>query len=186
MNFILIFGPPAVGKMTVGKALAKITDFKLFHNHMSIELVRHFFDFGHPNFRPLDKTIRFAIFQEAAASDLKGLIFTFVWAIDQEGDCNYVDQIISIFKEKDWKIHFVELMAPQSERLKRNLMPDRLTAKASKRNIAISEKNLLESDANYRLNTQAGDLTDLAILKIDNTHLSATEVAMQIKTHFKF
>ncbi|SFM30397.1 hypothetical protein SAMN03159341_12543 [Paenibacillus sp. 1_12] len=34
MEFILIFGPQAVGKMTVEQELEKITDLKLFHNHM--------------------------------------------------------------------------------------------------------------------------------------------------------
>lgn len=31
MKFILIFGPQAVGKMTVGQELVKITTLKLFH-----------------------------------------------------------------------------------------------------------------------------------------------------------
>ena len=39
MKLVIIIGPPAVGKMTIGQALEKITDLKLFHNHMSIELV---------------------------------------------------------------------------------------------------------------------------------------------------
>ncbi|SCC34198.1 Uncharacterized protein BW664_02852 [Bacillus mycoides] len=43
MKFILIFGPQAVGKMTVGQELAKITDLKLFHNHMKIDLVKYIF-----------------------------------------------------------------------------------------------------------------------------------------------
>jgi shikimate kinase len=37
MHFVLIFGPPAVGKMTVGHEVAQRTGFKLFHNHLSIE-----------------------------------------------------------------------------------------------------------------------------------------------------
>ena len=32
MNFVVIFGPVAVGKMTVGQELEKITDLKLFYN----------------------------------------------------------------------------------------------------------------------------------------------------------
>ena len=36
MKFILIFGPQAVGKMTVGQELQKITGLKLFHNHMTL------------------------------------------------------------------------------------------------------------------------------------------------------
>lgn len=42
MKFVLIFGPQAVGKMTVGHELEKRTDLKLFHNHMTIELVTPF------------------------------------------------------------------------------------------------------------------------------------------------
>jgi shikimate kinase len=32
MKFIIIFGPQAVGKMTVGHELEKTTKLKLFHN----------------------------------------------------------------------------------------------------------------------------------------------------------
>ncbi|AJH17331.1 Uncharacterized protein BWINRA5_03282 [Bacillus mycoides] len=46
MKFILIFGPQAVGKMTVGHELEKITDLKLFHNHMTIDFVSSFFDYS--------------------------------------------------------------------------------------------------------------------------------------------
>ncbi|MBC8077907.1 MAG: hypothetical protein H7Y32_17655, partial [Chloroflexales bacterium] len=50
MDFVLIFGPPAVGKMTVGHELARPTGLKLFHNHMTIDLVLPFFPFGTPPF----------------------------------------------------------------------------------------------------------------------------------------
>ena len=43
MKFVLIFGAPAVGKMTVGQELERITGFRLLHNHMTIELVLNFF-----------------------------------------------------------------------------------------------------------------------------------------------
>ena len=46
MKLVLLFGPQAVGKMTVGQELAKITGLKLFHNHMTIDLVSNFFDYG--------------------------------------------------------------------------------------------------------------------------------------------
>lgn len=32
-TLVIILGPHAVGKMTVGQELAKITDLRLFHNH---------------------------------------------------------------------------------------------------------------------------------------------------------
>jgi shikimate kinase len=43
MKLVILFGPPAVGKMTVGQQLANLTGFKLFHNHMTIELALNFF-----------------------------------------------------------------------------------------------------------------------------------------------
>jgi len=36
MKLLLIIGDAAVGKMTVGQELTKITDLRLFHNHMTI------------------------------------------------------------------------------------------------------------------------------------------------------
>lgn len=183
MKLIIIFGPPAVGKMTVGRELSKFTDLKLFHNHMSLELVNNFYDFGTSDFRRLSREIRFSIFRSVAASDLKGLIFTYVWQIDAESDMDYIKSIVEIFEANDAEVFYVELQADLSERLKRNRGEDRLAAKPSKRNIEFSEKNLLECE-NLKLNTDKDDLKELEILKIDNTHLSAEDVAIQIKNHF--
>lgn len=44
-KLILIIGPQAVGKMAVGQELSKITGYKLFYNHMTIEMVRLIFDY---------------------------------------------------------------------------------------------------------------------------------------------
>lgn len=48
MKLVILFGPQAVGKMTVGQCLEAKTDLKLFHNHMSIDFVSPFFDYGTP------------------------------------------------------------------------------------------------------------------------------------------
>ena len=49
-KFVLIIGPQAVGKMTIGQELAKITDYKLLYNHMTIEIVRKIFDYDKETF----------------------------------------------------------------------------------------------------------------------------------------
>ena len=46
MKFIIITGPQAVGKMTVGQELVKITNLKLLHNHMTIEVLTKIFDYS--------------------------------------------------------------------------------------------------------------------------------------------
>ena len=46
MRLLLIIGPPAVGKMTVGRAVAGSSAFRLFHNHHTIEMLLDVFDYG--------------------------------------------------------------------------------------------------------------------------------------------
>ena len=184
MKLIIIFGPPAVGKMTVGRALANITELKLFHNHMSLELVNQFFDFGTPPFRRLDKLIRFGIFKEVAKSELAGLIFTFVWALNEKEDEEYVDEIAAIFEQEGAEVYYVELNTPLEQRLVRNKQPDRIAAKPSKRDPELSERNLLYAEKTYRMNTHEGELADRPLLKIDNTDLAPDVVAEKIKAYF--
>lgn len=73
MKLIIIFGSAAVGKMTVGQELTKITDLKLFHNHMTIEPVLDIF--GYFNTNAILK-FREIVFEEFAKSNIYGLIFT--------------------------------------------------------------------------------------------------------------
>ncbi|HIJ11483.1 TPA: hypothetical protein HA278_05490, partial [Candidatus Woesearchaeota archaeon] len=46
MIFVLIYGPMAVGKLTVAKELVKLTGYKLFHNHLTVDLVGSIFEWG--------------------------------------------------------------------------------------------------------------------------------------------
>lgn len=76
MKLVIIFGPQAVGKMTVGQELSKITGLKLFHNHMTIDLVTSLFDFGSEQATKLIKQFRRIIFNEVLESNLEGLRYT--------------------------------------------------------------------------------------------------------------
>jgi hypothetical protein len=186
MKFIVIFGPPAVGKMTVGFELAKLTGLKLFHNHLTIELILNFFDFSTPQFSKLVTEFRRRIMEEVAKSDLKGLIFSFVWAIDLEKEREYVESFCDIFRKEGADIYFVELEADFEERLKRNESEFRLAEKPSKRNIENSKANLLHHEENYQLNTDEDFFYTENYLKINNTNLSAEETARKIVDKFGF
>jgi hypothetical protein len=185
MKLIFIFGPPAVGKMTVGQEIAKRTELKLFHNHMSIELIFQFFEFGTPQFKRLDTLIRTNFFHEIAHSDLEGMIFTFVWAQGLEKEDQYVDKLIAPFVAVGADIYYVELAADLDQRLIRNKDPHRLAHKASKRDLERSEKVLLYHEEKYRFNTHEGEFTRPNHLKIDNTHLSPAETAAKIIEAFQ-
>ena len=184
MKFVLIFGPHAVGKMTVGHELEKTTGLKLFHNHMTIELVTPFFDYGTETGRRLVRSFRKEIFEEVAKSDLKGMIFTYIWALNEKEDWDYVDKVCDIFESKGGTVCLVELEADTEERIERNKSPHRLDHKPTKRNIERSEKDLKESMEQYRLNSKKGEIKKENYIRIDNTNLSPEETAKIIKEKF--
>lgn len=117
MKFVVIFGPHAVGKMTVGQELSKITGLKLFHNHMTIDLVANFFDFGTNQGKRLVNRFREEIFREVSKSDLYGMIFAYMWAFDEQSDWDYVDGVCNLFEENGSDIYFVELEADFNVRI---------------------------------------------------------------------
>ncbi len=184
MKFVIIFGPPAVGKMTVGYELAKLTGLKLFHNHMTIDLVLNFFDFDQPQFQRLVSEFRKRIFEEVAESDLPGLIFTFVWALDLDSEREYIERSCDIFRERGADVYFVELEASLPERLRRNESEFRLSQKPPKRDVEKSRERLLEDDRKYKLNSDGDFFYEENYLKIDNTNLPADEVARMIVDEF--
>src|SRR5262245_30568432 len=103
-TLLFIVGPPAVGKMTVGAELAGRTGLRLFHNHQTIDLVIRFFPFGTPAYSRLVGEFRRRIFEEVAASELAGLIFTYVWAFDDPADTAEVEGLAAIFRARGGRV----------------------------------------------------------------------------------
>ncbi|MEN3611481.1 AAA family ATPase [Plantactinospora sp. ZYX-F-223] len=184
-TLLFIIGPPAVGKMTVGEQIAARTGLRLFHNHLAIEPVLRFFPFGSPPFGRLVDRFRRDLIEEVAASDLPGLIFTYVWAFDLPEDERAVDQFAEPFRRRGGRVLFLELEAAQEERLRRNQGASRLAEKPSKRDVVFSQQNLLELDRRYRLSSE-GRFDDRAdYLRVNNTHLEPALVAATAISYFR-
>lgn len=183
-KFVLIIGPQAVGKMTVGQELSKITGLKLFHNHMTIEMVRLIFDYDKDAYRRMNQVIRYEVFKEFSKSNEKGIIFTgcFDFGKDFEKEKKETDRWMSLFDEA----YVIELEASLKERLKRNSTENRLENKASKRDLEWSKNDLISSMTRHKLNSDEGEGEKIFknYLKINNESLSAREVATIIKEKF--
>lgn len=177
MKLVLIIGSGAVGKMTVGQELMKITGLRLFHNHMTIEPVIDVFGYFNA---PVIIKMRELIFEEFLKTDNEGMIFTVMWAFDMPSDREYVLDVASKFDE----VYCVELIADQAVRLERNKTENRLKNKASKRDTAASDKRVLNEDTNHRLVSEPGEIPFENYLRIDNTNLAPDVVAMMIKESF--
>ena len=181
MKLVLLIGNSAVGKMTVGQELAKITGLRLFHNHMMIEPVLEIFGQWRPD---VTQRLRQVIFEEFAKTDLYGMIFTFMWAFDMQSDWDYVDWVKGIFGLPEEDVYYVELIAPQEVRLERNATENRLKNKASKRNVTESNARLLRDDQNWRCESYPGEITHPNYLRLENADRPAAEAARIIKEHF--
>ena len=185
-TFVIILGPHAVGKMTVGEELSKITGLRLFHNHMSIELARKLFT---PNemdeFQSLNRTIRQNVFDLFAKRELPGLIFTYMCAFDLQEELDYLVGLIELFKSNGAKCCVVELCADFDVRLIRNKSENRLLHKESKRNLDWSESEMRATSEKYRLNSYEGEKLPFEnYMKLDNTNIAPDEAAKMIKTYF--
>lgn len=181
MKLVLLFGNAAVGKMTVGQELMKITDLRLFHNHMTIEPVLEIFG---GFYQEAIKRLREVIFEEFAKSDLYGMIFTYMWAFDQQSDWDYVERVKEIFAPYGTEFYYVELVASQQARLERNASENRLKNKVSKRDVEWSNQRLLADDAAYRLESLDGEIPFENYMKINNSDLAPDVVARMIKERF--
>ena len=185
-ELLLIIGPPAVGKMTVGRAVCARTGFRLFHNHHTIEPLLEIFGFGTPPFVTLNGEFRRRVIEEAAASGTR-LIFTFVWNVEEQEDADEVRRLVAPYVDAGLRVSFVELDADLPTRLGRNVGETRIADKRSKRDLAWSEAHVRELDAAHVMNTRPGGrtpadevLADFAHLRLDNSRLSPEAAAAEI------
>ena len=181
MKVLLLFGTAAVGKMTVGQELMKITDLRLCHNHMTIEPVIEIFGKydGYITMR-----LREVIYEEFAKSDNYGIILTFMWAFDMQEDWDYLAHVREVFEAHGAEFSYVDLVASREVRLARNVTENRLAHKASKRDIEASNMRLIRDDEKHRLESYEGEIPYPNYIKIDNTNLAPEEVAKMIKERF--
>ena len=182
---MVILGPPAVGKMTVGRAVCARSDFRLFHNHHMIEPLREVFDFGTPPFQTLCHEFRRRVMEEAAASGVR-LVFTVTLRVDDAEHVAALESWVAPFSSAGLRVSFVQLSADLDVRLARNRTTARLDAKPSKRDLAWSDANVREWDQ-YRTTTDP-DLPSAAdellaahpCLSLDNSGLTAEDAAARI------
>ena len=174
MDLIVLIGSGAVGKMTVGQELMKITDFRLFHNHMMIEpVIEVFGDYC----GPVVGRLREVIFEEFLKTKYRGMIFTYMWAFDMQEDWDYIRSVAERFEATGGN-------APQEVRLQRNATENRIRNKPSKADVELSNERLRREDAGFRLVSREGEIPFENYIRIDNTRMEPQEAARLIKDKF--
>lgn len=173
MKIIFIYGAPAVGKLSVAQELAQLTKFRLFHNHMSLDLAESMYEWGSSEFWNFVTKNRLETLEKSAKSEEEGIIMTYVY----EGctnDDDYINKLKQVASKYNSKIYFVKLSCHIDELKKRVVAESRTKFKK----IKSVEKLLLSLSKKNPNEKLAADLS------IDNTQMDPVSVAIKIKSEF--
>ncbi|MFL6466916.1 MAG: shikimate kinase [Pyrinomonadaceae bacterium] len=171
MKLIVIYGAPATGKYTVGTELSRRTGIPLLHNHLSIDLVRPFVEFGTDEFWKVNGEIRSAIIAAAARSG-SDLIKTFVYG--KGDDDPYFAKIIAAAEDNGGEIGLVLLVCDKEERRRRIGNESRVRLrKLTNPDSVDSSRFIMDQPIEGRES-----------FVIDTTALPPEETARQIMVHF--
>ena len=174
MKLIFIYGPPASGKLTVARELAKLTGFSLFHNHVSIQFVSSIFDFGTKTFNRLTDKYRREMLEEAAREGVD-TIFTFVYG--KPVDDEFVRDIARRVKRHRGRIFFVRLFCDRKELARRVAKPGRRALGK------LTQKRIL--DHLYLVHDLDSEVPIQSSLSIDTAKNSPRKAARMIVQHYK-
>jgi hypothetical protein len=184
-DLVVIIGPQAVGKMTIGEKLKEKIGYTLMTNHDSIEIAIKIFSSNKDAKLKLKSKIREDVFNICLENNIS-IIFTFVVDFNTNDDILYLNELKNKFEKTGGHFYLIELEADLQTRLERNKTPHRLECKPSKKNIEWSEKELIESMNIYRMNSIKDEIKFENYIKINNTNLSPNAVCDIIINKFNF
>lgn len=174
MKLIVIYGPPAVGKLTVAKALAKLTGYKVFHNHLTVDFLDPIIGYGRRGFFRALGRIRLIVFEAAVEANLPGMIFTFVYA--KPDDNAFVKQVTQVVRKNGGDVCFVRLTCSKRALFRRVTSPTRRHFDKIRTPAAL-QKNLAEANL-------VSGVPGVQSLRIDTTRMSPDAAAKRIVAHY--
>jgi hypothetical protein len=163
-----------VGKLTVATELSKLTGIKLFHNHLTQDLVREIYpEFDEKRFKLVQK-IRIDVIEYAAENNTD-LLFTFVHSGD-ESDNAYIAKIVDTVRSVDGQVMFVQLIAKTEDIL------NRVDNDSRKKFHKLTDADILKTKLTNGEWRSAVAYDD--IYEVDTSLLDAKQAARRIVDHF--
>lgn len=182
MNLVIIIGPSAVGKRTVGLELAKLTNYTLVHNHQPKDFI---IDVNGEFDVELLREVRKTVVKYYAENQVQGLILSFRYNYMSSGSMFHLRDLIEIVTEADSQssVYIVELVSPLEIRLDRNISDDRQELKYVKTveemegNESSGVYSYDELDSHFNIIKDVLNVDNMYIMRIDNSNMGAVDVA---------
>jgi predicted kinase len=171
VQVVFIFGPTASGKLTVARELADLTGYKLFPDHLAVDLVNSVFDSG---MRPYIRIREWAwteVLREAVHAN-RSLVFTFKPQATIR--TSFISHACVIIERLGGDIVFVELTCPEAVIESRIENADR---RALHKLASIADYRRLRDQGAFQFGTMP-----TPALKIDTSECTPTEAAARVAT----
>jgi hypothetical protein len=173
VKLVFIYGPPAVGKLTVATELGRITSLAVFDNHLSIDCVLPVFGYGSESLERLSTEIQLLVIEEAARENVD-IIFTFVYG--HPIDVPFVERMCAAVETHGGTMCFVQLICNNEAQEQRVQEEDRARRKKTRSIDIVRHMN-----QRYDLSST---ISGRSSLSIENTMMAADEAARQIAEHY--
>ncbi len=168
---MFLYGPPGTGKLTVARELARLTGFRLFHNHLTVDLAASLFAHGSPEYMNYVRHLRCEAFERAAAAGVS-LIFTFWYSSVSDPS---VERYRSVVESHGGEVLYVRLHCRPEVLEARVASPSRQGWKIA--SVPQLRDALAQSPGSF------GTIPGTA-LHIDTSDLEPDAAARQIAAHF--
>ncbi|WP_461535254.1 DEAD/DEAH box helicase family protein [Spongorhabdus nitratireducens] len=176
MKLVWIHGAPAAGKLTVATTLQKNHGFKLFHNHLAVDISLAIYDeFGEKDFYQFTNAIRFKVLKKANELGVEHLVMTYMTCAEEDNP--QIQAYLEFFHRENIDVYPIHLKPSDEVLLERTTAAERINS----HKISCPEQlGTLLASSKFK------PIEHPRTLSIDNSELSPERVAAMILNHIGY
>jgi hypothetical protein len=125
MDVILIAGKGGVGKLTIASEVSRLTRFRLFHNHLTANIVLSLFDLYSEHFAGLREDIWRSAILRSIDAGTSGLVITF--SLDPRLSEEFLGELWDRVRDAGGRVFVVRITCAEDEHRRRTESPGRST-----------------------------------------------------------